>query len=119
QECHRARARNCSVARLATAGETQACAYCAGEMGREVRLARRRQASPYPPLTHRVVRAVVTYLAVVLTIAALLQAFTSFPALTWLGKAARMLVVGAEVLSDGKEGAVSQEMALFGPKRLV
>ena len=49
---------------------------------------------PYPPLMHRVVRAVVTYLAVVLTIAALLQAFTPFPALTWLGKTARMLVVG-------------------------
>jgi hypothetical protein len=49
---------------------------------------------PYPPLTHRVVRAVVTYLAAVLTIAALLQAFTPFPALTWLGKTARMLVVG-------------------------
>ena len=52
---------------------------------------------PYPPLTHRVVRAVVTYLAVVLTIAALLQAFTPFPALTWLGKTARMLL-GAEPL---------------------
>src|SRR5438132_1956122 len=50
---------------------------------------------PYPPLTHRVVRAVVTYLAVMLTIAALLQAFTLFPALTWLGKMARVLVVGA------------------------
>ncbi len=49
---------------------------------------------PYPPLTHRVVRAVVTYLAVVLTIAALLQAFTPFPALTWLGKTARMLAGG-------------------------
>jgi hypothetical protein len=49
---------------------------------------------PYSPLTHRVVRAIVTYLAVVLTIAALLQAFTPFPALTWLGKTARMLVVG-------------------------
>ena len=49
---------------------------------------------PYPPLTHRVVRAVVTYLAVVLAIAALLEAFTPFPALTWLGKTARMLVVG-------------------------
>jgi hypothetical protein len=49
---------------------------------------------PYPPLTHRVVRAAVAYLAVVLTIAALLQAFTPFPALTWLGKTARMLVVG-------------------------
>ncbi len=50
--------------------------------------------TPFPPLTHRVVRAVVTYLAVVLTVAALLQAFTPFPALTWLGKTARMLVVG-------------------------
>ncbi len=49
---------------------------------------------PYPPLTHRVVRAVFTYLAVVLTIAALLQAFTPFPALTWLGKTVKMLVVG-------------------------
>src|SRR5205823_1930773 len=36
---------------------------------------------PYPPLTHRVVRAVVTYLGVVVTIAALLQAFTPLPAL--------------------------------------
>ena len=51
---------------------------------------------PYPPLTRRVVRAAITYLAVVLIIAALLQAFTPFPALTWLGKTARMLVVGAE-----------------------
>lgn len=49
---------------------------------------------PYPPLMHRVVRAVVTYLAAVLIIAALLQAFTPFPALTWLGKMARMLTVG-------------------------
>jgi hypothetical protein len=49
---------------------------------------------PYPPVTHRVVRAVVTYLAMVLIVAALLQAFTPFPALTWLGKAARMLVAG-------------------------
>jgi hypothetical protein len=53
---------------------------------------------PYPPLTHRVARAIVTYLAVLLTIAALLQAFTPFPALTWLGKIAKMLAVGAEPL---------------------
>jgi hypothetical protein len=32
---------------MATAGENQPCAYCAGEMGLEVRLARRRQA-PVP-----------------------------------------------------------------------
>jgi hypothetical protein len=49
---------------------------------------------PYPPVTHRVVRTIVTYLAMVLIVAALLQAFTPFPALTWLGKAARMLVTG-------------------------
>ena len=49
---------------------------------------------PYPPLMLRVVRAVVTYLAVALVIAALLQAFTPFPALTWLGKTLRTLVGG-------------------------
>jgi hypothetical protein len=49
---------------------------------------------PYPPLTHRVVRAIITYSAAVLIIAALLQAFTPFPVLTWLGKTARMLTVG-------------------------
>jgi len=41
---------------------------------------------PYPPLTHRLARAVITYLALVLIIAALLEAFTPFPVLTWLGK---------------------------------
>ena len=46
---------------------------------------------PYPPLTHRVVRAVFTYLIVVLIVAALLQVFTPFPALTWLGKKVGML----------------------------
>jgi hypothetical protein len=49
---------------------------------------------PYPPLTHRMVRAAVTYLAVVLIVAALLQAFTPFPVLTWLGQKARMLLQG-------------------------
>ena len=49
---------------------------------------------PFPPLTHRVVRAVVTYLAVVLVVGTLLQAFTPFPALTWLGEKIRMLIVG-------------------------
>ena len=49
---------------------------------------------PYPPLTHRVVRAAVTYLVVVLIVAALLQAFTPFPVLTWLGEKARMLLQG-------------------------
>jgi hypothetical protein len=49
---------------------------------------------PYPPLMHRVLRVVVTYLAVLLIFVALLQAFTPFPALSWLGKMARMLTVG-------------------------
>jgi hypothetical protein len=38
-------------------------------------------------------RAVVTYLAVVLIIAALLEAFTPFATLTWLGQTAKALVV--------------------------
>jgi hypothetical protein len=41
-----------------------------------------------------VVRAALTYLAVVLIIAALLQAFTPFPVLTWLSEKARMLLQG-------------------------
>jgi hypothetical protein len=48
---------------------------------------------PYPPLAHRMMRAVVTYLAVLLIFAALLEAFTPFAALTWLAETARMLVV--------------------------
>jgi hypothetical protein len=51
---------------------------------------------PYPPLTYRILRAVMTYLAAVLTIAGLLEAFTPFPALTWLGKAVGMLAAGAQ-----------------------
>ena len=50
---------------------------------------------PYPSLMHRVARGVVSYLAAILIIAVLLQEFTPFPALTWLGKMARMLAVGA------------------------
>jgi SNF2 family DNA or RNA helicase len=46
---------------------------------------------PYPPLIHRVVRVVVAYLAVLLIFTTLLQAFTPFPALSWLGNMARML----------------------------
>ena len=41
---------------------------------------------PYPPLSHRILRAVVIYLVFALVLAALLQAFTPFPALTWLGR---------------------------------
>jgi hypothetical protein len=48
---------------------------------------------PYPPLTHRVIRAMVTYLAAGLIFAALLQAFTPIAALTWLGEIAQKLIV--------------------------
>ena len=41
---------------------------------------------PYPPLTQRMLRGVISYVAVVLIAAVLLQVFTPFPALTWLGK---------------------------------
>ncbi len=41
---------------------------------------------PYPSLTYRVVRGVFSYGAVLMIIAVLLQEFTPFPALTWLGK---------------------------------
>jgi len=49
---------------------------------------------PYPPLAKRVLREVVSYIAVTLVIAALLQLFTPFPALSWLVRLARMLTVG-------------------------
>src|SRR5262245_42612784 len=48
---------------------------------------------PYPPLTYRILRGAVTYLAAVLAIAGMLEAFTPFPALTWLGNAVRKLAV--------------------------
>jgi hypothetical protein len=49
---------------------------------------------PYPPLWRRAARLLLSYLAVVLIMAALLQAFTPFPALTWLSKLARMAAGG-------------------------
>jgi hypothetical protein len=49
---------------------------------------------PYPPLKHRAVRATIIYLAMVLLAAVLLEAFTPFPALTWLWKTVRVLVMG-------------------------
>jgi hypothetical protein len=39
---------------------------------------------PYPPLAQRVLRGVISYVAVILVAAVLLQFFTPFPALTWL-----------------------------------
>jgi hypothetical protein len=41
---------------------------------------------PYPPLTQRILRAVAIYAAALIAAAILLQIFTPFPALTWLGK---------------------------------
>jgi hypothetical protein len=39
---------------------------------------------PYPPLTQRVLRGAISYVAVVLIAAVLLQVFTPFPVVTWL-----------------------------------
>ncbi len=47
---------------------------------------------PYPPLAQRMLRRVISYIAVVLIAAVLLQIFTPFPALTWLGQLTRLLV---------------------------
>ena len=47
---------------------------------------------PYPPLIHRILRGVISYVVVVLVAAALLQAFTPFPVLTWLGELTKALV---------------------------
>jgi hypothetical protein len=46
---------------------------------------------PYPPLAQRMLRRVISYIAVVLIAAVLLQVFTPFPALTWLGQLTRLL----------------------------
>ena len=41
---------------------------------------------PYPPLAQRLLRGAMSYCVVVLVVAVLLQLFTPFPVLTWLGK---------------------------------
>jgi hypothetical protein len=41
---------------------------------------------PYPPLAQRVLRSVLVYAAVLVAACILLQIFTPFPVLTWLGK---------------------------------
>jgi hypothetical protein len=46
---------------------------------------------PYPPLAKRLLREVLSYIAVALILAALLQLFTPFPALSWLVRLVRML----------------------------
>jgi hypothetical protein len=47
---------------------------------------------PYPPLAQRMLRRVISYMAVVLVAAVLLQVFTPFSVLTWLGQLTKMLV---------------------------
>jgi hypothetical protein len=47
---------------------------------------------PYPPLGQRMLRGVMSYLIVILAVAVLLQIFTPFPVVTWLGKLAKMLI---------------------------
>jgi hypothetical protein len=41
---------------------------------------------PYPPLARRVVGSVLSYVVVIVVAAVLLQAFTPFPVLNWLGR---------------------------------
>ena len=47
---------------------------------------------PYPPLAQRILRGLLSYLTVILAAAVLLQVFTPFPVLTWLGRLAKMLI---------------------------
>src|ERR1051325_4376546 len=47
---------------------------------------------PYPPLAQRILRWVISYVTVGLVAAVLLQVFTPFPVLTWLGELIKMLV---------------------------
>jgi len=44
---------------------------------------------PYPPLTQRVLRGVISHVAMILVATVLLQFFTPFPALTWLAALAK------------------------------
>jgi hypothetical protein len=46
---------------------------------------------PYPPFAQRVLFAVISNVAVLLGLAVLLQVFTPFPVLTWLGQLAKMV----------------------------
>ena len=47
---------------------------------------------PYPPLAQRVLRGMISYVAVILIAAVLLQAFTPFPVLTWLAALTKRLI---------------------------
>ena len=46
---------------------------------------------PYPPLAQRILRVVLVYAAVLVAAAILLQIFTPFPVLTWLGRMTGLL----------------------------
>lgn len=47
---------------------------------------------PYPPLAQRILRGMISYVAVVLGVAILLQVFSPFPVLTWMGELIKTLV---------------------------
>jgi hypothetical protein len=47
---------------------------------------------PYPPLTQRIVRGIISHVALVLGLAILLQVFSPFPVLTWIGELIKTLV---------------------------
>ena len=47
---------------------------------------------PYPPLAHRILRGTISYVAVILAAAVLLQVFSPFPVLTWLAALTKMLL---------------------------
>jgi hypothetical protein len=47
---------------------------------------------PYPPLAHRILRGMMSYVAVILVAAVLLQVFTPVPVLTWLAALTKRLI---------------------------
>jgi hypothetical protein len=47
---------------------------------------------PYPPLAHRILRGIMSYVVVILVAAVLLQVFTPFPVLTWLTTLTKTLI---------------------------
>jgi len=53
---------------------------------------------PYPPLPHRIVRGTMSYVIVVVILAALIQVFTPFPAATRLGHVIAQLAATAPLL---------------------
>jgi hypothetical protein len=53
---------------------------------------------PYPPLPHRMLRVGMSYVIFVVVTAVLVQVFTPFPAVTWLGQLIAHLAVSAPLL---------------------